>query len=146
MAPTPSPRPGLQYWLPLVLWVAAILGASSIPGSALARVGISIQDSLAHGVEYGVLGFLIARGEIMLRGRGVVGAWLWAALGAMALGAVDETYQRFIPGRFPAVSDWVADAVGAALGAGIALVLYIPARRREERPGNPAAKGREEEP
>ena len=145
MAETAPSRSGLQYWLPLVLWIAAILGASSIPGPALARVGLSIKDSLAHGVEYGVLGFLIARGEIMLRGRSAAAAWAVAALGAIALGALDETYQRFIPGRFPAVSDWIADSIGAALGAAIALVLYIPARRRSGRPGNPAATGREEE-
>lgn len=145
MAAATPPRSGLQYWLPLVLWVAAILGASSIPGTTLARVGFSVKDSLAHGVEYGVLGFLIARGEIMVRGRRAVTAWGSAAVGAALLGALDESYQHLIPGRFPSVSDWVADAVGAALGAGIALVVYIPAKRRLERSGNPAAAGREEE-
>jgi hypothetical protein len=41
--------------------------------------------------------------------------------------------------------DWVADAVGAALGAAVALALYIPARRRELRRKHRAAGGREEE-
>jgi VanZ family protein len=40
-------------------------------------------------------------------------AWLLAA----AFGATDEWHQMYVPGRFPELRDWVADAAGALAGA-----------------------------
>ncbi len=47
----------------------------------------------------------------------------------------DELHQAFVPGRTPSVGDWVADAMGAALGAVVALGVarWARGRRTKER-------------
>ena len=113
----------IQYWLPLAVWVFVILAVSSIPGPTLLKVGFSVQDSVAHGAEYSVLGFLVYRWRRAL-GRKPA-ASLLAALGVgLLLGSIDEFYQGFIPGRIPSVADLGADGLGAITGASIALVYY----------------------
>lgn len=136
---TPSRQnPTIQYWLPLFIWIGAILSVSSVPGPTLEKVGLSVQDGLAHGLEYAVLGFLAYRRQRLQSRSGVLaGLLLSAALGAL-VGAVDETYQRLIPGRFSSVSDWTADAVGAAVGGTVASVYYALSRRHAP-PQAPAA-------
>jgi VanZ family protein len=43
--------------------------------------------------------------------------------------ALDEFHQRFIPGRYMDVEDWVADMTGASIG----LLLAFATRRRAVR-------------
>jgi VanZ family protein len=43
-------------------------------------------------------------------------------------GASDEWHQSFVPGRYPAVSDWLADAAGIVIGY-MALYWWIETRR-----------------
>jgi VanZ family protein len=52
-------------------------------------------------------------------------AWVICA----CYGVTDEWHQRYVPGRFPSVDDWVADALGAA-AAVIGLVAIARVRRR----------------
>jgi VanZ family protein len=56
-------------------------------------------------------------------------AVLAAAVIASAFGATDEVHQSFVPGRNADVADWVADTLGAAVGALVATVaLRLPRR------------------
>jgi len=43
-------------------------------------------------------------------------------------GASDEYHQAFVPNRNPAVSDWVADSLGALVGASIFRAGRPPSR------------------
>jgi VanZ family protein len=89
--------------------MAGIFYLSSRPGN---EVGLPAPwDKLAHFLAYALLGFLLARG---LDGRR-------AAFGIASLyGLLDEFHQSFTPGREVSLGDFLADALGAALGAFLA--------------------------
>lgn len=84
------------------------------------------SDTWAHFFVYAVLGLLVARAaELMPRRAARLAA---VAIGISLFGAIDEWHQRFIPGRFPAVGDWIADSAGGAVGA--ALFAFSVGRRQ----------------
>lgn len=113
-----------RWWAP-ALWAGVILAATSIPGPELPRVP-GRADLFAHLALYGVLGWLLARAAGTVRPASLAG---WVAL-ASAFGAADEWHQQFIPGRSASADDWVADSLGAALGA----IVYAAAARRRREP------------
>ena len=98
-------------WAPVVLWAAAILAVSSIPGRHLHIP--EGTDKVGHVGEYLVLGALLARS---LGARAALRLLVAAWLGMAVFGALDELHQYFIPGRTPDVMDWAADAAGAGAG------------------------------
>lgn len=98
----------------LALWCAASwwLSSRSDPGETLG-VSIHLPDWLVHGIEYAVGGFLAHRA--FPRWLGIPQALLAIAF-CVAWGALDEWHQSWVPGRDPAVSDLIADALGGTLG------------------------------
>lgn len=104
----------LVFGLPLGLYVG---------GAQPMAVGLipSPYDKLAHAAVFallaGALGYVSG-----LRGWSML---LVAWLGALAVGALDEWHQSFLPGRTASWDDLAADAVGATLGA-----LALLARER----------------
>ena len=101
----------------LVLYALLIFGGSSgaAPG---AITSLELPDYLLHMAEFAVLGFLCSRWLLHLTLKTSVGVLLLlpTALGAL-YGISDEIHQSFVPGRDPAVSDVLADAIGSAVGA-----------------------------
>lgn len=101
--------------------------ASWLPGGLwLARENVTNwahADKWVHGLLFGVLGVLatLAWRERLWRVR-----WWWALL---ALGAVTEGLQFWVPGRSPSAGDVAADAVGLLLGVALGLVLMSGRRR-----------------
>jgi VanZ family protein len=77
------------------------------------------QDKLLHAAEYAVLGALLVSG-LRLAGVRPWLALVGAVLLASAFGASDEVHQSFVPARTADVADWVADTLGAAIGASLA--------------------------
>lgn len=76
-----------------------------------------------HLSEFGVLGLLLWQAIRHSRWPGVQ-AWMWADAGiALALVAlcavVDETHQKWVPGRTGQASDVIIDIVGGAMGLGL---------------------------
>lgn len=100
--------------------MALIYAVSSWPfdSSLFAKAQKIHADWLAHVVEYGVLGFLLARALKRTRPR-LSPAWFYAA--ALAIGVFyavsDEYHQSFVPSRDASVHDGLADTLGIALGA-----------------------------
>ena len=88
-------------WGPAALWAVVLFLLSSIPGSAIG--GISVSDLFIHTCVYSVLGAALVYG----RWKGSVG-WPHGLLIAAGVlyGASDEWHQSFVPGRYPAVSDF----------------------------------------
>lgn len=106
---------GAVLWAALLFWQSSSTGA----GSFLAFLPAG-SDKVMHAAAYAVLAALLS----LATGRPALGAAV-----ALGYGVTDEIHQAFVPGRFPSVGDLLADAVGAALGAG--LVAYLV--RRSER-------------
>ncbi|MER3490059.1 MAG: VanZ family protein [Meiothermus sp.] len=105
-------------WLILaLLWMGVIFYFSAQTGD---RVGIPAPwDKFVHAGVYGLLGWLLARGT-----DNPVGGWAIAVL----YGLSDEFHQHFVPGRQADALDGLADAIGAFLGARLALQKPRPAR------------------
>jgi len=101
-------RPHFLRAAPAVLWAAGIWWLSSNPSPpGSSWLEIPHLDKVAH---FGLF-FVQA---ILLRVAGVNAPL--AFLAAAAWGGIDEVHQRFVPGRAAELGDWMADAVGAALG------------------------------
>ena len=114
--PMKSRRGGfLSAWLPVFAYIAVIFILSSQPGLK-PPFRWANGDKLAHTLEYGGLGFLLVRA---LRSgptaMGPVAGGVLALVIGMTVGATDETYQRFVPGRESSVLDWFADTGGLIL-------------------------------
>ena len=104
-------------WGPPVVWMALIFYTSSQPDPVPA-VTRAVWDKLLHLGGYVALAMLFARA---LRAEGVSAATasILAALLASAYGATDEVHQLFVPLRHSDVRDWIADSIGAVIGAAI---------------------------
>lgn len=70
-------------------------------------------------MEYAVLGGLLRRAFGLRGPRG----WALALVVGAAVGAMDECYQKIVPGRFSSVFDWFADVSGAAIGSALAPIV-----------------------
>jgi len=96
----------------VLLYVTLIFGVSAQSNLA-PPLGFDKADKLLHMAEYGVLGFLLSRA---LRATARIRRALWVSLAVLAIGAVigagDEVFQGFVPGRDSNVADWVADVTG----------------------------------
>ena len=102
----------LWFWLPVLLYVATIFFVSAQPNLA-PPFGFTKADKVMHMLEYGGLGFLLSRAN---RATARVKLALRVALTVFvigaAIGACDEFFQSFIPGRDATIADWVADITG----------------------------------
>jgi VanZ family protein len=101
-----------------VYFFGVIGGLSHIPGPALAELGFDIWDKASHFAVYlpiGVSLWLLVR-DVPRLSRPLAMLGLSLGCGAL-LGALDELHQSFVPGRFCAVSDVVADLLGVGAGA-----------------------------
>lgn len=123
-------------WGPVVLQMAVIFAASSIPN--LEELPGGAPDWFGHGAGYALLGALLLRALAGGRRAGVRGATAIAAvLCATLYGASDEWHQSFVSGRSPALNDLAADTLGAAVAAGLGWVWGVASvsrRRRRARP------------
>jgi VanZ family protein len=111
----------LWYWVPVVLYAGAIfyLSAQPHPQEKLPSFLFEdVSDKVLHAVEYGILSVLCYRAFRW-------GAWPAAARQAIVLaivtasgyGVTDEVHQAFVPLRESGWQDWLADTIGATIGA-----------------------------
>ncbi len=121
---TTRPSPAaliLRYWLPLLAYIATIFTVSAQP-YLQPPLHFQNSDKIMHLLEYGGLGLLLFR---LVHRQGSIQrkdvAALVVLLAGMAIGAADETFQRFVPGRQSSVLDWLADSLGIGLAQVIGL-------------------------
>lgn len=115
------------FWLPPLGYMTAIFLASSLPGPQISR---SMPDYVLHALEYFLLALLLMRlllsGPFQPPDTMSVMAWHHACVLGMTVailyGISDEIHQYFIPGRHCSISDIGADAVGAVMAYGVALL------------------------
>lgn len=122
-------------WLgPALGYAALIFFLSSLSNPfPFKPTGLFALDKLLHFVEYATLAALLAWG-LVRAGLAVSSGGVWAAVLASAYGLTDEVHQAFVPGRSADPRDWVADTVGAVVGA-VAVVAFL--RRRDARSSIP---------
>jgi hypothetical protein len=107
----------LALWAPVAMWAGVIFWFSTRPASQIP--GRFAEEG--HLGEYAILGTLLyfaLRADLPS----------WRALGiaiaiASLYGVSDEFHQHFVATRTPDVMDWIADTVGASVGALVALGL-----------------------
>jgi VanZ family protein len=110
----------IKRWLPLLVWGALIFVGSSIPQLTNEKFGMPPgTDKVVHVVEYLVLAVLFCRGFGVRRLGESVSVWLLVIAICLAVGAVDEYHQRYIPGRDSNVLDFAADTLGIAVGTSL---------------------------
>ena len=116
----------LGLWVPVALVGGAIFFFSHLPSPPSPP---GAPDWLLHGLEYGLLGLVLAWALAGGWGRPISPrAGLLTVLLGVAYGISDEMHQAFIPGRQPAVADVLADTVGtlAGLAAAVAVARLRP--------------------
>jgi VanZ family protein len=109
------------YWVPVALYAGAIfyLSAQSHPDEQLPSFLLEdISDKVLHAVEYAVLGGLCYRAlRWGASGQVASHALLLAIVMASLYGVTDEAHQFFVPFRESSWQDWLADTIGATIGA-----------------------------
>ncbi|MFO0707086.1 MAG: VanZ family protein [Nitrospira sp.] len=114
---------GLIYWGPVIAYAGLIffLSSRSHPEEDLPSVLGLFSDKVLHAVEYAGLGGLCYRAfRYGAAGPLAARATLWAVVAASVYGVTDEVHQLFVPFRDSSWQDWLADTVGAAVGAAAA--------------------------
>ena len=115
--------------VPLIVWLVLIFGGSSLPALSADIPNLpTLFDKVAHCAEYFILAVLFHRVLSLNRARGNMVVSLVVAFVCIAIAALDETYQRFIPGRHSSILDFYADLTGVLIGTITAHVLF---RRRD---------------
>lgn len=89
----------------------------SVTPQPIPTSGPLLSDKVQHLAAYGVLAMVGGVG--LAAGKRVRGL----AIALLALGLALEGVQAFVPGRFAGLDDMVANALGIAIGSGIALVV-----------------------
>lgn len=101
-----------RYWLPVLVYVSVIFILSDQPGLR-PPLKFTNSDKLMHMLEYGGLGWLLVRA---FRAAMPARSWVFTSMLALGLGlcigAGDEYFQSFVPGRESSVFDWLADGTG----------------------------------
>ena len=107
-------------WVPPLVVAAGIAAVSSLPTRVVPRTPWFHADTILHFCEYFFLAYLLRRaltdGASSFWRRA---AWIWTILLAGLYAALDEWHQGFIPGRCPALKDWIADLVGVVAAQGL---------------------------
>jgi VanZ family protein len=116
---TVTSRSFLRDQAPVLVWMALIFIASSIPSGTFEDVTIFRYDKLIHLVIYGVLGFLMHRALSRQSRFPLLARWaaLWSVLFCVLYGVSDEFHQSFVPGRDMSGYDLIANTGGALLSA-----------------------------
>ena len=103
----------------VVGYVLLIFIVSSIPSLTAPGPDFVNKDKIAHLVEYSILGALLFKGIGWSASRSRAATFGFIVAVGASIGALDEIYQSFVPGRMMSILDWGADALGTAAGSGI---------------------------
>ena len=114
--PSPDGTPWWQAWLPAGLWAVVIWTASSLVITPGMYPPVYAGDTIFHGGEFFVYGYLWQRGASLRRWPSGWHGWGLVMAVVVATALTDEWHQAFVPSRHPDLMDALADAGGGALG------------------------------
>jgi VanZ family protein len=110
----------------LIAWVVLIFGLSSIPGLSSDNISFPAGfDKIVHFFEYAIFAMLYYRG---LSYGGVRIRWsilIVVVSSGIAVAALDEMYQSYIPGRDSSFMDLVTDSAGVVAGTLTAVLRHL---------------------
>lgn len=108
--------------IPLLLYLGLIFFVSSRPNLRPPGVDIFLMDKIIHFMEYSILGVLLfdSIGRAMIQSK--FGTFIFLLAVGSSIGALDEIFQSYIPGRHMSIYDYIADTLGVAAGLGIAFL------------------------
>ena len=121
-----------KYQLPAIIWALFIFILSSIPGEYFGDEPFDLFDKLVHATLFDILCFLVYR-ALKFQNRSRFLSEFSVGLSFLLIviyGIFDEIHQTFVPGRYPDVSDSLADIIGGGI---IALLIHLKNRRRDKR-------------
>ncbi|MCB0925233.1 MAG: VanZ family protein [Mycobacterium sp.] len=107
-------------------WALSILWLSSLTPSELPESAFLLWDKLNHVLAFTVGGWLAATALRVSR-PAMPAAWalFTAVVMIAAFGVLDETVQTMTPGRTGGdLRDWIADVIGAVIGALLSLTTH----------------------
>ena len=115
--------------VPLTLYCVFIFIQSQLP-APFEVPDVSHFDKLLHFGAYGVMAILFYRTYLAGWPQATKRTLIWASVISTALyGLSDEIHQFFVPARSADPLDWLADAVGGAVGALIYQRLFDATRK-----------------
>jgi VanZ family protein len=121
----------IALWLPPILYLALIFWLSSQPAPFLTPPSFRFGDKVAHFAGYAVLGALLCR-AFAGSGLSPSAALALAAITSCLYGASDEWHQSLVPHRVADATDWLADTIGATVGATVWTWLVALRGRRAQ--------------
>lgn len=117
----------LKYHLPAILYGLLIIILSSIAHFHTPRLRFIGVDKIIHFLEYAIFAVLVYRSFSNISDRlSDRSIFLLSILFLSLFAALDETYQKFIPGRQPDLTDAISDISGSIL---ILILLWLWRRR-----------------
>ncbi len=108
--------------LPLILYLGLIFFISSRPNLKPPGVDFFLMDKMVHFVEYAILGVLLFDGIGRAIIRSNFGSFVFLLAVGSSVGALDEIFQSYIPGRMMSIFDYLADTIGVAAGLSLAFL------------------------
>lgn len=124
--------PAISAWGPAATWAAVLFLLSELHGGSN-LVWFALHDKLVHLALYGVMGITLAWGQRRSPLPGGRARHVLALLAGFAYGAADEWHQSFVPGRTPALDDFLADVVGVTAGYVVLFLIHRWLLRRRDR-------------
>lgn len=118
-------RREIKRLIPLLVWVALIFVLPNVLN--LSGDGPKLPkrfDKVIHFVEYMVLAVLFYRGLVYPPERERMLVFFAVLCAGLAIGALDEFTQYYLPHRNSSIMDWLADAAGILVGTSLASVRY----------------------
>jgi VanZ family protein len=117
--------------LTLIVYVLLIFFMSTRSDIKPPGPEFEFKDKLAHAGEYFLLGLLLfgGIGWTVSRSKAITFLFLFAV--GVSIAALDELVQSFTPNRQMDFYDWIADAVGLALGVGLCVIAGFGMRQRK---------------
>ena len=104
-------------------WVKELV-SRLLPEGEIGPSGGGLLRKLAHFTEFALLGLLLSRLVRLMQKKD----WYPLPLG-VAAACVDETIQRFVPGRGPSLRDVGIDSCGVLVGMVLMYTAYLLKRK-----------------
>jgi len=120
----------LRYHFPVIVYAGLIFFASSFSVVPFDLPDFSLKDKLVHFIEFAIFGALLWRSAnrwklSLTRIKLLIIALIIGSIYA----AFDEFHQFLVPGRNSDFADWIADAIGLAVGIVVAYIFISEKRR-----------------